>query len=71
MFFAFRWIHRDGSAIEFSPEGWHSDDGAKKDWLHKESGQSDCWPIIPETIRGWLHQNCELIEFRGVVADVP
>jgi hypothetical protein len=70
MFFSFKWIHGDGSTIEFSPEGWHSDDRTKIDWLNEESGQSNCWPVIPSLIRAWLQRNCELIEFRGVIPDV-
>ena len=58
-------------SIEFSQQGWHPDDGTKTDWLNQESGPSDCWPIIPGTIRAWLRQNCELIEFRGVITDAP
>jgi hypothetical protein len=37
MHFAFKWKHRDGSSIRFSPEGWHSDDPAKAGWLNQES----------------------------------
>ena len=69
MFFAFRWIHGDGSTIEFSPEGWQSNDQTKLDWLNKESAKSPGWPIIPLAIRAWLRRNCELIEFKGVILD--
>src|SRR4029077_2447005 len=33
--FCFKWRHRDGSTIEFSANGWSSDDPAKADWLSK------------------------------------
>jgi hypothetical protein len=70
MFFAFKWIHGDGSIIEFSPEGWHSGDRTKMDWLNEESAKFTGWPIIPSTVLDWLRGNCELIEFRGVTVDV-
>jgi len=69
MYFAFKWKHRDGSMIEFAPEGWHSDDPAKTEWLQTESGLSKAWPLIPVTIRFWLQRHCELIEFTGVIPD--
>jgi hypothetical protein len=55
--------------IEFAPEGWHSDDSTKTEWLQTESGLSKAWPLIPVAIRLWLQNHCELIEFRGVVPD--
>jgi hypothetical protein len=67
MHFAFKWKHRDGSTIGFSPEGWHSDDPAKVGWLNQESELLSSWPVIPAGIRTWLQQNCELIEFRAIV----
>jgi hypothetical protein len=35
MNFCFKWRHRDGSTVEFSPAGWASDDPPKVDWLSK------------------------------------
>jgi hypothetical protein len=67
MYFAFKWKHRDGSMIEFAPEGWYSDDPAKVEWLLAEAGLSRAWPVIPLTIRHWLQRHCELLEFRGIV----
>jgi hypothetical protein len=65
MYFAFKWKHRDGFTIEFSPEGWHSDGPVKADWLKLESEFLDSWPLIPKQLRTWLQQNCELIEFQS------
>ena len=31
MNFAFKWKHRDGSIVEFSAQGWRSDDPGKAD----------------------------------------
>jgi hypothetical protein len=67
MHFAFKWKHRDGSSIRFSPEGWHSDDPAKARWLNQESELLSSWPVIPAGIRAWLQPNRELIEFRAIV----
>jgi hypothetical protein len=69
MYFAFKWQHRDGAVIEFAPEGWSSDDPAKIDWLKSESEFSNPWPIVPVSIRLWLQQQCELLEFRGIVLE--
>ena len=69
MCFAFKWKHQDGSVIEFAPEGWYSDDPEKTDWLKSESELSNTWPIIPARIRLWLQQQCELVEFRGIVPE--
>jgi hypothetical protein len=69
MYFAFKWKHRDGAMVEFEPGGWSSDDSAKTAWLTIESGFLSPWPIIPGAIRVWLQQQCELIEFRGIVPE--
>jgi hypothetical protein len=69
MYFAFKWKHRDGAMVEFEQDGWSSDDPAKTAWLKIESGFSNPWPIIPGAIRVWLQQECELIEFRGIVPE--
>jgi len=55
--------------VEFAPDGWSSDDPAKTAWLKIGSGRSNPWPIIPAAIRLWLQQQCELIEFRGIVPE--
>jgi len=55
--------------VEFEPEGWYSDDPAKTAWLKTQSGLQSPWPLIPVAIRLWLQQECELIEFRGIVPD--
>jgi hypothetical protein len=70
MYFAFKWKHRDGSIIEFGPAGWYSDDPVKTDWLRIESEQANVWPIIPVRIRLWLQQQCELLEFEGMVPEL-
>ena len=63
--FYFKWTHRDGSAIEFSANGWSSDDPEKADWLSKMNELHGCLPKIPTIIRDWLKQECELIGVRG------
>ena len=69
MYFAFRWKHQDGSLIGFGPEGWCSDDPAKNEWLKSQSESSRGWPIIPSRLRIWLQQQCELLEFSGIVPE--
>jgi hypothetical protein len=64
MNFAFKWEHRDGSIVEFSPAGWKSDDPEKADWLTKMNQLSSSSPVIAPGIRIWLQEHCELIEFR-------
>jgi hypothetical protein len=64
MNFAFKWEHRDGSIVEFSPAGWKSDDPEKADWLTKMNQLSSSSPVIGPGIRIWLQEHCELIEFR-------
>jgi hypothetical protein len=69
MYFAFKWKHQDGAMVEFAPEGWYSDDPTKTEWLNMESQRWGRGPIIPPTIRLWLQQKCELLEFTGIVLD--
>jgi hypothetical protein len=54
--------------VDFGPAGWYSDDPLKTAWLATECELSN-WPIIPASIRLWLQQHCELMEFRGIVLD--
>ena len=69
MYFAFKWKHLDGATVDFEPAGWFCNDAVKMEWLRKESGLSNPWPVIPAAIRLWLQQQCELIEFRGIVPE--
>jgi hypothetical protein len=61
--FYLKWRHHDGSAIEFSPAGWNSDDPQKASWLRKMDQLSSSVPSIPPAIRNWLKQECELVAF--------
>jgi hypothetical protein len=60
----FKWRHRDGSTIEFSPtKGWTSDDSAKTEWLSKLDHPPSTTPVIPPSVLSWLQQECQLIDF--------
>jgi hypothetical protein len=63
--FLFRWKHADGSTVEFSDQGWKSDDPEKNEWLTKMSKLSASYPVLSPAIRMWLRENCHLVEFRG------
>jgi len=63
--FLFKWRHRDGSTVEFSPAGWISDDPIKADWLSEISQLYSSTPGIPPPIRNWLQEECELIDVSG------
>jgi len=65
MTFLFRWKHVDGSIVEFSENGWTSDDGEKRDWLIKMSEFCSSSPVLAPAIRIWLQENCQLVEFIG------
>jgi hypothetical protein len=69
--FAFKWIHGDGSIIEFSPEGWQSDDRAKINSLTAKSANLAHWPIIASAIRAWLRESCELIRLEVFRCEQP
>lgn len=68
--FLFRWKHADGSIVEFSDQGWGSDDPEKNEWLNKMSQLSASYPVLSPAIRMWLRENCQLIEFSGQEANV-
>jgi hypothetical protein len=60
----FKWRHRDGSTVEFSPtKGWTSDDPAKNQWLAKLDHPSSTTPVFPPGVPSWLQQECQLIDF--------
>jgi|GEM_PF-1735922 hypothetical protein len=63
--FLFRWRHKDGSIIEFSEQGWNSDDPKKRRWLTRTSGLCSSSPALTPRIKIWLKNNCRLIEFTG------
>jgi hypothetical protein len=72
MNFCFKWRHRDGSTVEFSPAGWASDDPLKADWLSRMHQLSSSGPAIPPVIRMWLQRECELINVSGpIVQELP
>jgi hypothetical protein len=68
--FLFRWKHADGSIVEFSDQGWGSDDPEKNEWLNKMSQLSASYPILSPAVRMWLRENCHLIEFSGQEGNV-
>jgi hypothetical protein len=63
--FCFKWRHRDGSTVEFNPNGWISDDPIIADWLSKMNQLYSSTPGIPPVIRNWLQEECELIDVRA------
>jgi hypothetical protein len=62
--FCFEWRHRDGSTVEFNPNGWTSDDPVKSDWLSKMNRLYSSSPGVPPVIRKWLQEECYLIDAR-------
>jgi len=65
MTFLFRWKHQDGSTVEFSDQGWRSDDPEKNEWLIKMNDLSASYPVLSPAIRMWLRENCQIVEFSG------
>jgi hypothetical protein len=63
--FCFKWRHRDGSTVEFDPNGWNSNDPIKADWLSQMNQLYGSSPGIPPAIRNWLQEECELIDISG------
>ena len=63
--FLFRWRHKDGSIVEFSDQGWTSNDPKKRRWLIRMSGLFSSSPALTPQIKAWLKNNCCLIEFIG------
>jgi hypothetical protein len=63
--FCFKWRHRDGSTVEFNPNGWISDDPIIADWLSKMNQLHGSNSDIPTVIRNWLKEECELIDVRA------
>jgi|ERR1700730_4039708 len=65
--FCFKWRHRDGSIVEFNPNGWISDDPTIADWLSKMNQLYSSTPGISPVIRNWLQEECELTDVRAQV----
>jgi hypothetical protein len=65
MNFSFKWLHRDGSVIEFSPQGWSSDDPKKAGWLTRMNQLTSSDPVISPGVRLWLQGECELVAFNS------
>jgi hypothetical protein len=63
--FLFRWRHKDGSIIEFSEQGWNSNDPKKRRWLIRMSGLFSSSPALTPRIKTWLTNNCHLLESTG------
>ena len=68
MNFLFKWKHEDGSLIQFSKEGWESDDEEKGKWLTEMSNLSSSSPTASPQIRAWLQAHCQLIGCSGTGA---
>jgi hypothetical protein len=69
--FCFKWRHRDGSTVEFSPtKGWTSDDPMKTERLSKLNQLSSATPVIPPSVLNWLQEECELIDV-GTLGSSP
>jgi len=66
MTFLFTWVHNDGSLVEFSDQGWRSDDPEKSAWLVKMSELCSSHPVLAPAIRIWLQENCQLVQFSGL-----
>src|SRR5260370_41386068 len=62
--FCFKWRRQDGSAVEFNPSGWASDDPLKSEWLIKMNELCSSKPAICPVVRFWLREYCELIDFQ-------
>ena len=65
MTFLFTWVHNDGSLVEFSDQGWRSDDPKKSAWLVKMSELCSGHPVLAPAIRIWLQENCQLVQSSG------
>jgi hypothetical protein len=61
----FKWRHRDGSLVEFSKDGWKTNDAEKTKWLTQSSGLCSSSPMVSPAIRDWLSAHCQLIAFYG------
>ena len=71
MNFSFTWKHQDGSIVEFSKDGWKSDDAEKTEWLMRMSDLRSSSPTISPAIRAWLEAHCELLAFSGAGETIP
>jgi hypothetical protein len=65
MNFLFTWKHQDGSVVEFSEDGWKSNDVEKTKWLTQISDLCSSSPTFSPSIRAWLEAHCQLIAFHG------
>jgi hypothetical protein len=65
MNFLFTWKHQDGSMVEFSKDGWKTDDAEKTKWLTQISDLGSSSPTDSPAIRAWLKAHCQLIAFHG------
>ena len=65
MNFLFTWKHQDGSRIEFSKDGWRTDDAEKTKWLTRISDLRSSNPTVSPAIRAWLKAHCQLIASHG------
>jgi hypothetical protein len=65
MNFLFTWKHQDGSMVEFSKDGWKTDDAEKTKWLTEISDLRRSSPTVSPAIRAWLKAHCQLISVHG------
>jgi hypothetical protein len=68
--FCFKWRHRNGSTVEFNPNGWICDDPIIADWLSKMNQLYSSTPGISPAVRNWLQEECELIDV-GALGSSP
>jgi hypothetical protein len=52
--FLFTWKHQHGSTVEFSKDGWQTDDAEKSKWLTQISDLRSSSPTFSAAIRAWL-----------------
>jgi hypothetical protein len=57
--------------IEFSQDGWKSDDAEKTKWLTQKSDLCSSSPTVSPAIRAWLQAHCELLAVSGPGETIP
>ena len=57
--------------VEFSKDGWKTDDAEKTKWLMQMSDLRSLNPAISPAIRAWLKAHCELLAFSGPGETIP
>jgi hypothetical protein len=57
--------------VEFSKDGWKTDDAEKTKWLMQMSDLCSLSPALSPAIRAWLEERCELLAFSGPGEAIP